>query len=450
MRSASRILFCSGFAALVACSIAEIPGTGPAPSTLAELDAQADALVQCIAEPTRLEKVDLSTLQACQCKAGGRAHCIEEAKLPATLARPLAQCQGTTGRCVPDAVIESGGEPFPTCKTQGDEGRCVTLCVPRVDKYAEALTRGDGDTCKPDEKCVPCKMPDGSSSGICEVGTGMTCVDGGPLLPDAALDPDASFEISCPYTGTPMSVVQMPACAPGGRCVSEDFLETAIPDGNTLSELKARLDRCAFGYCVPEDYLLSYGQFKPVTCTSLAGIEGRCFSTVFKDVDAQKDLLPQDTCDGNHRCIPCFNPADGAPSGACTTVKCDQPATTVPPTLQDCCSQSGKMRGKCIPREDIPEQFRGRLTWYECDSDTELCVPSENVDLKSVPAMCTPVTSVPVPFPATSGVCVSRCLVFSFLENFVFQRAGCAEDEICAPCNNPANNQPTGAPGCKN
>lgn len=451
MPSAARVLTFTGLTVLIACSVAELPGSGNVTfsANAADGEGSAEGGAVCISEKQRIEKVDLNTLQACQCKLGGRAHCIAEAKLPDSIAKPLANCQGTTGRCVPDSVIESGGEPFPTCKASGEEGRCVTLCVPRVEKYAEALTRGDGDSCLPDEKCVPCKMPNGTSSGICEVGTQVTCVDSGIQVDGSVYEEDASIPIPCPYNGTPMSVTQMPPCAPGGRCVSEGFLETAIPDPNTRSELLARLAKCALGYCMPEDYLKHYGQYKPPVCRSLAGIEGRCFSIVFNDIDAQKELLPRDICSTNDRCIPCFNPADGSPSGACTTVSCDQ-ATTVPPVLDNCCFNNNEFRGKCVPRSDIPQDFQGRLTWYECDSEGELCVPTENVDLKSVPTECVPQPILPVPVPTNKGVCVSRCLVFSFLEGLAYQTASCRPDQICAPCIHPQTGQPTGAPGCKN
>lgn len=427
------ILVACGLATLGACGIADIPGGGVVPNETSE----GGALQTCTngALPERIEAVDLAALAVCECKAGGKAHCVPTAKMPDGLSKQLAACDNAAGGCVPDTIIATGGEPPPTCKSSGSEGRCLSLCVPKVQKYAEILTRGDGSTCAEDEKCIPCKMPDGSSSGICDIGKAVSCADAGPeVVPDAG-------PISCPYTGPELDISQLPICAPGGRCVSEAFVESVVTNEQTKSELKARLATCATGYCVPEPYLKAYGQYKPATCTSFAGIEGRCYSTVFKDVNAQKDLLHRDVCSENDRCIPCFNPADGAPSGACTTVSCDAP-TTAPPVLVDCCTE----RGKCVPKKDIPSGFQSRLTPHECDAETELCVPTENVDLKSVPTVCTPATN-----PAGTvgnGVCVSKCLRFSFLESLILKQGICAAEHTCIPCNDPNSGAPTGAPGC--
>ncbi|HVH47732.1 MAG TPA: hypothetical protein VM925_35595 [Labilithrix sp.] len=429
------LLIVSGLAAFVACSVAEIPGGGGYTAPTADAGP-----LTCTAAPTKVEKVDIATLNACECKAGGKAHCVARSKMPDALSNQLALCDGQTGGCVPDTIIQSGGEPPPACKTSGADGRCLSLCVPNVEKYAEILTRGDDSSCAEDEKCIPCMRPDGSSSGICEIGRQGSCTDGGVVAPATG--------VSCPFTGTEMDVSQMPICAPGGRCVSEALLDLAITNEQTKTELKARLATCAIGYCVPEEYLKKYGQHKPAACKTFAGIEGRCFSTVFKDIDAQKDLLQRDVCSENERCIPCFNPADGSPSGACTTVSCDAPTTT-PPTLKDCCMQQGQMRGKCFPRTDIPTEYQSRLSDYECDDTTELCVPSENVDLKSVPALCKPSTSPSSPTTGGNGVCVSNCIKFTILENIVLQQGSCRSDQTCIPCKHPQNGQPTGAPGCK-
>jgi hypothetical protein len=239
-----------------------------------------------------------------------------------------------------------------------------------------------------------------------------------------------------------MDVSQIPSCAPGGRCISESLLDEVVSDPKTQTELKTRLASCAFGYCVPEEYLKNYGQYKAPACKSFAGIEGRCFSTVFKDVAAEADVLPRDTCTDAERCVPCFNPADGTPTGACSTVKCDSPTTT-PPVLKSCCDQGGQLRGKCVPKSDVPSQIQSRLQADECDAAAELCVPTENIDIKATPTTCVPTSG------GGAGVCVSRCLVFSTLERLAYESGTCRADQICAPCVNPQTKQPTGIPGCK-
>jgi hypothetical protein len=238
-----------------------------------------------------------------------------------------------------------------------------------------------------------------------------------------------------------MDVSHLPVCGAGGRCVPKSLLDEVVTDPDKRTELQARLATCATGYCVPEEYLKNYGQYKPPACTSIAGIEGRCFSTVFKDVAAEASFLPRGTCAESERCLPCFNPADGSPSGACTTVRCDSP-TTAAPALQGCCSKDGELRGKCVPRADVPSQVQSRLEAYECTA-AELCIPTENIDLKATPTTCVPTVGV-----NATGVCVSRCLDFSTSERLLYGSSSCRSDQICAPCVNPSNGQPTGLPGC--
>ncbi|MBX3223471.1 MAG: hypothetical protein KF795_23360 [Labilithrix sp.] len=434
---AASLLFVFGISSLAACSIAEIPGGGGA----APGDPQTTTAATCSdpASPDTLEELDPAAVTPCECKAGGKARCVAKSKIPASLSKQLADCDGAGGACVPETILASRAEP-PSCKTSGAEGRCVSLCVPKVAKYAEALTQGDGDTCATDERCVPCTMPDGAPSGVCDIGkpSPSTCASAGDGGTGAPAPPGA---ISCPFTGTEMDVSRMPVCAPGGRCVTEGFLDDAVTDPKTRAELRARLATCATGFCVPEEYLKKYGQHKPMACSSFAGIEGRCFSTVFKDVAAQKDLLQRDVCGADDRCIPCFNPADGTPTGACTTVTCDA-ATKTPPVLRDCCRKRGQMRGKCVPARDVPSQFQSRLSEEECDGDTELCVPSKNLDLKNVPDTCTPKSG-------GAGVCVSECIEFGLLEGLLLSQGGCPTAETCVPCIHPTTKQPTGAPGCK-
>lgn len=423
---------------IAACSIAELPPPPPAAGALETKSAE------CTSAQQKLEKQDLKDLKPCACAAGGKAHCVAKAKMPASFAGQLEACDGEQGACVPDTILETA-EPPPSCKTSGAEGRCVSLCIPKVAEYVDGLTRGDGNTCPEDERCVPCLTPSGKSSGICEIGApppaSCTADGGGATTPGSD---DGPTNIACPYTGPEQVVTNWAVCAPGGRCVKEESIDKLLTDPKKRDELKARLERCETGLCVPEEYIKKYGQHKPAACSSFAGIEGRCFSTVFKDVKAQKDLLQRDTCGESDRCIPCFNPADGTPTGACSTVSCDQPATTTPPALKDCCRVDGETRGKCVRRTDVPTQFQSRLSEHECDDGTELCVPSENLDLKAKTTSCTPSGAA----GGGKGVCVSDCIEFRLLEGIFLGQSNCRDDQTCVPCIDPKTKQPTGAPGC--
>jgi hypothetical protein len=160
---------------------------------------------------------------------------------------------------------------------------------------------------------------------------------------------------------------------------------------------------------------------------------------VFTDVDSERDFLHRDACAADERCVPCFNPATGAPTGACSTVSCDAPKTT-PPALADCCKVRGLTRGKCVPRTDIPAQFQSRLAVHECDRSTELCAPTDDLDPSVPPAFCA----------ATGGrgVCVSNCIELDFIEDLLLDQDSCRSDQTCVPCVDPTTGQPTGAPGC--
>jgi hypothetical protein len=415
-----------------ACTVADIPGQA-APSSsepAAEQVVSADAV--CAAAQTKLEPQDPGALAKCECKSGGAARCVPTTKMPATLSDQLEKCDSDRGACVPDTIIASGGKPPPTCSSKGKEGRCLSMCVPLVAKYAATiLTRGDGDACPTDERCVPCENPlDGTPTGICDIGkpAPASCVAGaGTGTPGSGIGATPGEPITCPFTGTPADVNRFPACGQGGRCL----------DANLVSDprIAARLARCDKGLCVPEVYVKEKGQHLPTACTSFAGIEGRCFSTVFKDVSNELDFLQQDACTAAERCVPCFNPATGAPTGACDTVSCDR-ARATPRPLRDCCGS----HGKCVPLKDVPVSFQSRLSAQGCTAGAELCAPSDNLDPNTKPVICAA--------DGGKGVCVSNCVEFGFLADLILDRGSCRSDQTCVPCKDPTNGAPTNAPGC--
>ena len=424
-------------AAFSACDVARVPAviTTAGASPGGGKTARAGATLGCSSGPSTLTASDPSLFPSCTCKAGGRARCVPLEKMPGALSQELEKCDDDKGACVPDTVVAGGAKAVPSCTDHGSEGRCLSLCVPLVAKYAATfLTRGDGDACPDDERCVPCLSPlDGTSTGVCEIGKDSACHAGADADADAGtgIAVAAGEVVSCPFQGTPADPSRFPACSEGGRCVDARLI--ADP------RIANRLAACPSGLCVPEIYVKEKGSHLPTACTSLAGIEGRCFSVVFTDVDAERDLLHQDACANDERCVPCFNPATGAPTGACSTVSCDAPKTA-PPELEDCCRLQGQPRGKCVPRTDIPPSFQSRLAPHECDRASELCAPTDDLDPSAPPAPCA----------ATGGrgVCVSNCIVLDFFEDLLLDRDSCRSDQVCVPCVDPTTGQPTGAPGC--
>jgi hypothetical protein len=235
---------------------------------------------------------------------------------------------------------------------------------------------------------------------------------------------------ACPYDGDPIDVAEFTPCLDGGRCVPE----AVIPENE-----RARLAKCPDGYCVPEKILKNAGKLLPKSCTSIGAGEGRCMSTVFPDIEKDKDSLPVDVCDANERCVPCFDPISGDDTGACSSVSCDAPK--LPKTVFGSCC---KAQGRCVPKTMIPADEHGDLAVHECKDGAELCVPSETMAPTWVPGPCTASGLT----GSYAGVCISTCIPRDFLGQLGTSQGSCDANHFCAPCKNPLTQAPTGAPGC--
>ncbi|MBX3189314.1 MAG: hypothetical protein KF819_19980 [Labilithrix sp.] len=424
---------------IVACSVADIEGTTldqdnatPAPSK---------APAGCVPKGSAkgLQPTDPETLPKCACAKGGAARCVAKSDLPESLAAQLEGCSDVAGggACVPDPLVKSGGGAPPTCKSPFGEGRCMSLCVPEVAKNAQLLDRGEGDTCAEDERCAPCTNPlkNNAPTGVCEIGTSSSapveCEDtstqstppGGGTAPAG----------TCPYEGPPVvDVTMFPACGDGARCV---------PEGAVPAESASMLKKCPTGLCAPEKSIAAGGQYLPKTCASVAGAEGRCVNVNVPAVESQKDQLPQDACDANERCAPCFNPGDGKETGACRTVSCDAPKKPAV-TFASCCKLGGSPRGKCVPISMVPASSRSRLDDEDCVEGKELCAPAENLDPTHKATACNADSFV---LGKYTGVCVSNCVKFG-IQGVALARGNCSSVQTCAPC--VQGGKPTGAPGC--
>jgi hypothetical protein len=266
--AASHVISALAIFSVVACSVAEIPGAGSD-----NLTAKGKKSEACSSQDSQLKGADPSTFPKCECKAGGSARCVPAAKLPDTLSNELEKCDSDKGACVPDSVIANGAKSLPACKAKGKEGRCLSMCVPLVAKYASSfLDRGEGDACPDDERCVPCDNPlDGTPTGVCDIGKTTTCSESDSGKTGIGLAPGEAP--SCPFSGTPADVTAFPECGSGGRCLDASLI--------TDQRIVSRLDSCTSGLCVPEVYVREKGEHLPTACTFLMGIEGRCFSTVF-------------------------------------------------------------------------------------------------------------------------------------------------------------------------
>jgi hypothetical protein len=378
--------------------------------------------------------VDPATLPQCSPSCGG-AHCVPGSLVPDSLQNLLATCAG--GFCAPDTLIRSGAQtPPPRCTSiAGVEGRCLSTCLPDVAEQVDLLPR---DTCAATERCVPCFDPTSAEptapTGACDI----AC--------DDPNDPPTLLE--CPWEGPPvLDPARFPACDPicgGAHCV---------PEGLVPAELQDLLASCPGGFCTPDPFIETAGNFVPATCSSVAGAEGRCLSTCLPEVAGQEDLLPRDVCGANERCVPCFDPTaedPNEPTGACTT-SCDVPKE--PPLILTCPWTGDPVvdpavfppcepacgGAHCVPADLIPEDQRELLA--ACPGG--YCAPDDIIETLNnwVPKECSSLGGA-------EGRCLSRCLPLVAELALFLPSVGCAPDQECVPCYDPTApdpNTPTGA-----
>ena len=397
----------------------------------------------CTNDPVTVEPLaDPSSLPACAPACGG-AHCVPTARVPAAAKGALAACSG--GLCVPDTLIKSGGAKPKSCKSIGDvDGVCLSVCVPQVAMYKDLLPPAD---CAADERCAPCVSPlDMKETGACKIGvqTAPTCKPGGgnngPTMPAGGGDAGAAGGGACPHVGPPViNPTTLPACGAAGsaaHCLSKALVPAAMA---------SLLATCTTGLCVPDKLIASGGNFIPATCVSIGGAEGRCTSKVIPQVAAQSAQLQQATCDASELCAPCFNPLDGKDTGVCK-VSCDPGPKGPATSFKDCCVDNNKPRGKCVPIASIPTNLQKNLgdDNQTCTKDAQLCVPTENLAPVFKPATCSATNFLTGTY---TGVCLSECLKFG-IQGLGISKGNCDDDHRCAPCVNPLDGKPTGAPGC--
>ncbi len=375
--------------------------------------------------------MDPTTLTPC-CEANmGAAHCVDGGKVPSMFQQYVETCPGTAGFCVPDKFIATGGvyTPPPCTSLAGNAGVCLSVCIPQVAQYIGILPQ---DVCDADERCAPCISPlDMTNTHACEIAG--QCI--GDMPPPPPPPPPGGG--ACEHSGPPViDPTTLPSCGADAHCLSK----TLVP-----MDFASKLAVCptdATAYCVPDVAISSGGKFTPATCTSIVGAEGRCLSTVLPDVQAQLALLPQDTCTAAERCVPCYSPMDGSDTGACR-VSCDMGPTQPAKTLPSCCDG----RAKCVPNAAVPDAEKSNLGQDSCEDitpDAFLCVPNELIDPGYVPPTCSATSFLIGDY---TGVCLSTCLDFG-IKGIALAKGDCADNTICAPCNDPLTGAPTGAPGC--
>ncbi len=380
-------------------------------------------------------KVNPADLPKCCMDAPDDAHCVPSMYVPSADTVALATCTG--GYCVPDKFITNPSyQPAKCTAFNNTDGVCLSVCIPQVGMYKTILTQG---SCGANELCAPCINPlNMMPSGACDIGkTGGTCSDAGGGPPKDAGTADAA--IACPYKGPPIiDPSKLTSCDPNGgaHCLSANL----VPPNE-----QSQLAMCpnGGGFCVPDVFIETAGNFIPATCSSYDGAEGRCLSEVIPQVAAQISQLEQSTCQKYERCVPCYSPLDGTATGACK-LSCD-PGPTKPPVLfGECCNENNMNDGRCIPSQLVPQNEQSNLSQDVCTNQGDLCVPKEMLDPNFKPPQCTGNGFL---IGQYDGVCLSNCLSFG-IQGIVLDQGTCDDTHTCAPCTNPLTGQPTGAPGC--
>ncbi len=385
-----------------------------------------------------LTPMDPSTLPSCGaavCADSPNAHCVPQDKVPANVAAQLAKCSDGASYCVPDPFIKSGGAPPPTCKSlNAADGVCLSVCVPQVKQYETLLPQ---DVCAADERCAPCVNPLNSMpSGACDIGKPTSCDNSGGTPAGGNTPPAPPM---CPYSGAPLvDVSTLTSCGADAHCVQTSLVPAAMASQLAACPTAGLL-------CAPDVFIVSAGNYIPKSCASLDAAEGRCLNVVIPQVKSQAAQLTQDVCAASEKCVPCYSPLDGKDTGACK-LSCDPGPTKPKVVFQDCCKMNNVEYGKCVPKTVIPMSLQSNLDNDVCtNSSTDLCVPSENLDPSFKPTACTGQGLIG---GAYTGVCLSKCLKFGFIQQLGISQGSCDNVHNCAPCTNPLTGPPTGAPGC--
>jgi hypothetical protein len=242
-------------------------------------------------DPTCNQKiVDPTKYPACTGCTGG--HCVPNDFLE-TGTENLTACDSTSV-CLPDAIIEAEGHYAPKKCTSilGNEGRCASTCLPAAAALAAVLPQ---DVCAASERCAPCYNPnDGKPTGVCN----FSSCDEGPTTPAKKF---------------------VPCCAGRGTCIPR----SAVP-GNAaknIAEETCKDDTVCAPSVIVNDPTYRFPKCKAVIFVGFpVEVEGDavCVPKCIVDATEVGSYLTAGDCeDDTDKCVPCTDPRDNSPSGAC-------------------------------------------------------------------------------------------------------------------------------------
>lgn len=285
---------------------------------------------------------------------------------------------------------------------------------------------------------------------VCLVGFALGCSGSGSDPADACEGP----------LGKPMplsGINALEAC-----CQAEAGKAHCLEAGKVPSEIQPFLDSCSSGgYCLPDSFLATGAAVPPAQCTAFGG-PGVCLSKCIPQVAENKALLRPDTCTGaDELCVPCTNPLDGMPTGACELLElarcvgddppppaaaCDDPATCnydegCPAVVETAELEACGPDAHCMDASFVsdPEQ---RAQLGTCPGGSKLCVPDVFLASggKFTAKTCASVNGA-------EGRCLSAVLPAVAEQAALLPQDTCAATEKCTPCYSPIDGAPTGA--CK-
>jgi hypothetical protein len=237
-------------------------------------DAVTDAGEPCVYDGPEL--IDPSEYPSCESDTCSDAHCVGAGVLTDEQAARLADCADGS-KCVPDLLLRTlGNFLLDSCTSLlGAEGRCVSTCVPVVQRQIESLPQ---DVCVDGELCAPCYDPiTREATGACT----QSC-DQGPTAEPVYFD----------------------ECCGG--------LSVCVPEALVPEDQAAQLDAagCDGGeLCAPK--AIAARDYQPVTCSGPGGGEARCLPACLPSVAARAGRLARASCGEGELCVPCFDPLSG-------------------------------------------------------------------------------------------------------------------------------------------
>jgi hypothetical protein len=300
--------------------------------------------------------------------------------------------------------------------------------IATVDAAAPADTAEDSVPTSVSEADAAAAALDGSATA--EMDASGNNADAG-ANDESAKSPDASRPvIGCANPGfTVLDISGFPSCnaCQKARCVPSSLVTMAGSEKLGLCEDKK-------SKCVPDNYLATAGFFVLKRCSSLEGAEGRCVSSCIPEIREQKQRLPQDICDTDEKCAPCFDPLTGAETGSCRT-SCDPGPTEPAVRFESCC----KGRGSCVPDFVVEPKWRSSLGADTCAESDKVCIPNEFYDVHGfIPKTCAAAGG-------GEGRCLAECIPMVATQADRLVKSSCSEGSLCVPCFDPVTGVDTGA-----